>query len=428
MTFSPMNRRTLLKYGLLGMAGMVTKFTTDGIASNVASGTLQNIDNLGAMKITKMEAIRFREGFEPNGWRPNFTWVRIFTDTGLVGTGETYPFREGEIGMMKEIAPMIIGRDPRDIERIWTDVFRRTAFNGWGGSDMRALSAIDIALWDILGKAANLPVYRLLGGRAQEKIRIYETCFKYDYDFNTDADKIALDLMRRGVKAMKIWPFDGIARQNKDTYISLTEIEKCLEPLKKIRDACGEEMEIAVEFHSHWNLPCALRIAKALESFKPMWIEDMLLQDNMASYEVLARETSIPVTVSERLATRFQYRELLERKAADIVMFDITWCGGISEARKIAAMADTYYLPIAPHTAGGPGLFFASLHVATAATNLFIMESVRRFYLQDYRELIVDVPQPVDGFIVPPERPGLGMEPRQELFDRGDAIVIELGK
>lgn len=377
----------------------------------------------GALRITRIEAVRFRDGFAPNGWRPNFTWVLVHTDSGIVGIGETYPFREGEIGMMKHIAPMLIGRDPRDIERIWRDVFHRTAYYGWGGSEMRALSAIDIALWDVLGKSVNLPLYRLLGGRAQEKIRPYETCFRYDYDFLTDADKIAKDILGRGIRAMKVWPFDGTARRNTGSYIAPWEIEQCLEPIKKIRDACGMDMEIAVEFHSHWNLPCAARIAKALEPYKPMWIEDMLLQDNMPAYAALARETSIPVTVSERLATRFQFRELLELKAADIVMFDVTWCGGITEARKITNMADTYYLPVAPHTAGGPGLFFASLHLAASTTNLFIMESVRRFYLQEYKEYVLDVPQPRDGFFQPPEGAGLGMEPNPGLFRNGDAVT-----
>ena len=423
---SPLNRRTVLKGGLFGVTGMLLNNYVGESGSAASPAASPNQGNIDSMKITKIEAVRFRDGFAPNGRRPNFTWFRVHTDKGLVGIGETYPFRDGEIGMMKHIAPMIIGRDPRDIERIWRDIFQRTAYNGWGGSEMRALSAIDIALWDILGKAAQLPVYRLLGGKAQNKIRAYETCFRYDYDFLTDADKIALDILKRGIKAIKIWPFDGTARQNKGNYISPLEIEKCLEPLKKIRNACGEEMEIAVEFHSHWNLPCALRIAEALEPYKPMWIEDMLLQDNMQTYAALTRETSIPVTVSERLATRFQYRELLEQKAADIVMFDITWCGGISEARKISALADTYYLPVAPHTAGGPGLFFSSLHLSAATTNLFIMESVRRFYLQDYKDYIVDVPQPVEGYFQPPERPGLGMELKPELFDNGDAITINL--
>ena len=379
--------------------------------------------NYETMQITKIEAVRFKDGFAPNGWRPNFTWVLIHTDAGITGIGETYPFREGEIGMMKHIGPMLIGRDPRDIERIWRDVFQRTAYYGWGGSEMRALSAMDIALWDILGKSTGLPLYRLLGGRAQQRIRPYETCFRYDYDFLTDADKIAKDVLNRGIRAMKVWPFDHTARRNTGSYIAPWEIEKCLEPVKKIRDACGTDMEIAVEFHSHWNLPCAVRIAKALEPYKPMWIEDMLLQDTMPAYASLARETSIPVTVSERLATRFQFRELLEKQAADIVMFDVTWCGGISEAKKISHMADTYYLPIAPHTAGGPGLFFASLHLAASATNLFIMESVRRFYLQEYAEYVHNVPQPQDGFFQPPEAPGLGMEPKKELFDRGDALT-----
>ena len=185
---------------------------------------------------------------------------------------------------------------------------------------------------------------------------------------------------RYGIKAIKIWPFDRAALRNQHEYVTPADIEEGLAPVRKLRDNFGNDIEILMEFHSGWDLTSAIRIAKALEPYRPMWLEDMLLPGNFSQYRQLAESTSIPLTISERMAGRMEFLQMLEARAAKYVMFDVTWCGGLSEAKKISTMAEAFELPVAPHTAGGPLLFYATTHLATALTNLAIQESCQVFY------------------------------------------------
>ena len=381
---------------------------------------LSAVNSMDPLKITKIEAIRFKQR--------NMTWVRLHTDQGIVGLGETYPKTNAQIGALKDLSQYIIGKDAKNIEGIWRFLYDRNSHEVAGGAEMRIISAINIAQWDILGKALGVPIYTLLGGKAREKIRVYNTTSsirdgKNEWRNEQDIEKICKFLYDRGVKAMKIWPYDPTALKNNESYISPAELEKNLDWIKRIRNTLGNEMEICLEFHCHWNLTCAIRIAKSLEPYNIMWIEDIIHPDNAKAYSILARETSIPVCASERLCTRFRFRELLESKAVDIVMYDTTWCGGITSAKKISDFADTYYIPTAPHTYGGPILWYSSIHVATALTNLWIMESGYNHYTGSYPRYLKNVQVPVDGFVSPPEGPGLGLEVRPEIFENGEAIV-----
>jgi L-alanine-DL-glutamate epimerase-like enolase superfamily enzyme len=178
-----------------------------------------------------------------------------------------------------------------------------------------------------------------------------------------------------------------------------------------------------MEFHSNWDLASAVRIAKALEPYQPMWLEDMLLPGNFSQYRQLAEATSLPLTISERMAGRFAFAELLESRAAKYIMFDVCWCGGVSEARKISQMAEAYHLPVAPHTAGGPLLFYASTHLTAALTNVAIQESCQVFYERDWPQFLAEPLTPKDGFISAPEAPGFGMEVRPEIWKHPAAII-----
>jgi galactonate dehydratase len=427
-----LKRRDFLKAaGASSLAALGSASRGAGLVPRETSSVIKDQE---PMKITKVEAVRFRKGLTIDGEPPAWMWVRLYTDSGLVGVGETYPYTDGQIGTLRDlVAPEIgeggglLGSDPRDIERTWYEIYNRTAFYVIGGAEMRILSAINIAQWDILGKALGAPIYRLLGGKAQKNIRVYNTYTRgwtiNHWQMDTDAEKVVGFLHDRGIKAIKFYPFDPISRRNGGTYISPADIDGALKPIKLIRDKFGDDMEIAVDINAQWNLTSAVRIARSLEPYKIMWLEDILDQGNMDSYAVLARETSVPITLSERLATRYQFLEVLEKKAADIVMYDATWCGGISEAKKISDLADAYYIPTAPHTCGGPLLWFATIHAATAVKNLWIMESCYHFYNYQYPYFIKNVPVPEDGFVKVPEGPGLGVEFRTEPFERGDAIV-----
>ena len=190
------------------------------------------------------------------------------------------------------LAPMLIGRDPRDIERIWTRPLPHDRLPDRRRHGNPRLSAIDLALWDLLGNSLNAPVYRLIGGRANPRVRLYNTCFPHKYDFLTEPDKIMQELIdQHGIRAIKIWPFDGAARQTKRQYITPQQIDAALKPVKILRDKFGYSIEILIEFHSIWNVTAAIRIAQALEPYKPMWLEDMLMPGNFAQYRQLAEAT-----------------------------------------------------------------------------------------------------------------------------------------
>lgn len=282
------------------------------------------------MKITRIETIHIAEF-------ANILFVRIHTDSGLLGLGETYYTPNSTRAFIHDVAfTMLLGQDPRDIERHWRRLYDSSFIYGNRGNEMRAISALEVALWDLLGQHAGLPIYRLLGGAARDKIRIYNTCAgalygrgipdrtkqvgthqltegRYeDLDaFTHRADRLAQDLMNEGITAMKIWPFDPFATETSGHYISFADLEKGLEPVRKIRDAVGMSMEIMIEGHGYWTLPAAVRIAEALAPYQPMWLEDMMKPDSVAALAQLRRSTPIPICASELILTRYGVKDLL---------------------------------------------------------------------------------------------------------------------
>ncbi|MCP5110467.1 MAG: mandelate racemase/muconate lactonizing enzyme family protein, partial [bacterium] len=264
------------------------------------------------VKIKRIEAFWWQSRDDAPFW-PHWTWVRIHTDSGQWGLGETYPYGETEASLIhSQAARFLLGKDPRDIDRMWADLYHQFDYRVTGGAEMRVLSAIDLALWDLLGKLLETPVYRLIGGKSNPRVRVYNTCFPLRYDFIKQPEKIMREVMERyGVKAIKIWPFDGASRRHKMQYITHRDIEEALFGVRKLREEFGDEIEILMEFHSRWNLTSAIRIAKALEPYKPMWLEDMLLPGNFRQYRQLAEATSIPLTISERMAGRMPFLQLM---------------------------------------------------------------------------------------------------------------------
>jgi L-alanine-DL-glutamate epimerase-like enolase superfamily enzyme len=376
------------------------------------------------MKITAVETIYLPRGISVHVGAITYLWVRIHTDEGLIGLGESYPNAEAEAAIVhSRLAAVLLGRDPSAIDRLWADMFLAVSYSGWAGAEMRAISAVDIALWDLFGKVTSQPIYKLLGGASRQSVRIYNTCYDR-VDFTREPAKLARELLASNVRAMKIWPFDSIAKETGGNHISAEQLHRAIEPLRLIREEFGDSIEVAIEFHGFWNLPCAIKIAAALETYQPMWLEEMLPQDNLAAYAELARSTALPLCLSERLMTRWGFRELLENRAARIIMPDISWCGGISEGKKIATMAETYFLPIAPHNCGGPILHFATAHLSANVTNFYVMESVRRHYREEYEGLVTQKLVPGTGGELPlPPGPGLGVELSAEVLAHKDAVV-----
>jgi L-alanine-DL-glutamate epimerase-like enolase superfamily enzyme len=379
------------------------------------------------MKITAIETIRTEE-------LPNILWVHVHTDEGLVGLGETFfGAQTVEAYLHEYAAPRLIGQDPSRIDRIARDLVGYLGFRS-AGAETRGNSAIDIALWDLLGKALNRPIVDLLGGRTRDRIRTYNTCAgthyvrkanaqrvdnwglgtdptaRYD-DLNAflnHADELAADLLEEGITAMKIWPFDPAAEKTNGVYIASEDLKTALQPFEKIRRAVGDRMDIMVEFHSLWQLLPAMQIAKALAPYNTFWHEDPIRMDSLSSLKRYAEASPAPICASETLASRWAFRDLLETGVAGVVMLDLSWCGGLSEARKIAAMAEAWHLPVAPHDCTGPVVLIASTHLSLNAPNALVQESVRAFYRTWYRDLVTALPEVSNGMITVPEGPGLG--------------------
>ncbi len=391
------------------------------------------------MRIVALETVRIAE-------RPNLIWLRVETSEGVTGLGETF-FGAGavEAHVHDVIAPRVIGRDPLEIDRLSMDlqgyVGQRSA-----GAEMRGNSAIDIALWDIFGKATGQPVAQLLGGFTRRSIRTYNTCAGSDYireasgqetgnyglgatpdydDLNAflhRADELALSLLDEGITAMKIWPFDAAAEKSGGLSIDLADLKAALGPFEKIRRAVGDRMEVMVEFHALWHLAPAIRIARALAPYETFWHEDPIRMESLGDLRRYADASPAPVCASEKLATRSAFRDLLDTGAAGIVMLDLSWCGGISEARKIAAMAEAWHLPVAPHDCTGPVVLCASTHLSLNAPNAVVQESVRAFYRTWYRDIVTALPEVRDGMITVPPGPGLGLDLNPDL-DRAFTVT-----
>lgn len=386
------------------------------------------------MKITKLQTVRIAE-------RQNLLWILVHTDEGITGLGETFFGAETVEAYIHEyVAPRVIGRDPLQIDLLASDLVGYLGFRS-SGAEVRGNSAFDIALWDIFGKATGQPIAQLLGGFSRREIRTYNTCAGTEYikkatgqttanyDLSTSAarayddlngfllraDELAHSLLEDGITAMKIWPFDMAAEKSRGQYISVPDLKRALEPFEKIRSAVGDKMDIMVEFHSMWQLLPAMQIAKALSPYQTFWHEDPIKMDSLSSLTRYAAVSPAPISASETLGSRFAFRDLLETGAAGVVMLDISWCGGISEARKIAAMAEAWHLPVAPHDCTGPVVLCASTHLSLNAPNALVQESVRAFYKTWYRDLVTALPEVKNGMITVPPGPGLGMELNPDL-------------
>ena len=422
------NRRQMLKGLGMGAATGAASFLGTGNLFGSSELTGSQSVKTEPVKITKVESVRFNEKLKIGGGsggsgETEFCWIRIHTNTGIVGTGETYPSVNGELGSLKDISKeYLIGEDPRDLEKIWKGIYKYQTMRNAGGSEMHMQSAIDMALLDIMGKATGQPLYRLLGGKTRSKVRVYNTTTDYwainNMKMRDDTEKIVTFLLERGITAIKIYPF-----RSEGGYISTVEIEKGIEWLRKIDKTAGKKMEILIDGWGGFDVPSAQRIIKACEEFNVIHIEDILLPNSAQSYKKLAEETSIPIAHSETMATRYQLKDFLEYGALDILMFDICWCGGVTEAKKMCDMADAYHIPASPHTCGGPLLYTASAHLCTAIQNFSYMESNYWKYTHQFPYFVNNIPVPVDGFITAPEGPGLGVEIKEELFRNGDAIV-----
>ena len=353
----------------------------------------------------------------PRGIMANLLLVRVHTDDGLVGCGETYYTPHAIASLIHDwMAARLLGADALAIESHWRWLYERCTPFGHPGAEMRALSAIDLALWDILGQVTGQPVYRLLGGPVRESIPVYNTCGGPSYgafqepgpahpgwpgygspgkpgpledawaSLNAPGD-LAAELVADGYKVLKLWPFDAAAHRSGGLHITAADVEEGMRPLRAIRDRVGMQLDIAIEGHAFYQLPAALRIAEALREIKPLWIEDLLRPDCVATLADFRDRSGLPIAASEMLLGRKEYLAVLQARAADYCI--------------------------------GPLTLFAGLHLAASSTNVVFQETVRAHIRTVYQHLVDRGPVIERGMALLPEGPGLGTRFHDSLFTPG---------
>lgn len=355
------------------------------------------------MKITDIKT------FAVDCYRTNWVFVKVYTDEGIDGVGEaTLEYKEKAlIGAVEHIREVLVGKDPRRIEKHYHAIYRDAYWRG-GAVLMSALSAVEMALWDILGKSLNVPVYQLLGGMVHESVRIYANGWFAGAKRPEEFAQKAKEAVARGITALKWDPFGK-------NYLNLSnaELDAALTCIGAVREAVGPNVDLLIEGHGRFNVPTGIRIAKELEPFRPMFFEEPTPPDSVGALAEVREKSPVPIAAGERLYTRFAYRELFERKAADYIQPDLSHAGGIMECKKLAAIAESFYIPFAPHNPSGPVANAATLQLAACIPNFCILEIM--YSDVDYRKKITNEDlQYRDGRIQIPQKPGLGLELNEE--------------
>jgi len=408
------------------------------------------------MKIIGVETVQIKEF-------GNVVWTRVHTDEGLIGLGETFRNPEATISYIHETcAPNLIGKDPTQRQSLNRLLFSGVGnhFNGFPSRsvEIRGNSAIDIALWDLNGKAFGLPLYALLGGKVRQGIRIYNTCAGGSYNaqvrqgYNTELfsrdsarpatiasgddllmqvfepARLARELLDAGITAMKIWPFDVYALRTGGQEIAAADLKKAIWPIEQIRAEVGDAMDIMIEYHGLWRLPAAIKIADALRDHDIYWHEEPVWMQNFDDLARYRERVTGFVAGSENLGSLQWYREMFGRGAVDVANFDVIWVGGVTEAQKIAHLAEAYDRSIAPHDCTGPVTLLVNAHLLAAMPNGLVAETVRSHLTGFYRDAVTALPPIRDGFIAPTETPGIGADLSPAFLARPDAVRRLSGK
>jgi galactonate dehydratase len=351
------------------------------------------------MKITKLETIHVR---------PRWLFLKVHTDTDIFGLGE--PCLEGRSLTVEtavhEIGRWLIGQDPRRIEHIWQNIYRGGFYRG-GPILTSALSGIEQALWDILGKHLKVPVYQLLGGWVRDKIRMYGWI---DAEKTGDyIEQSKKDINKKEFTAYKMTPVGPMKMIE-----SPESLDKVIDTIKKIRELIGRDVDLALDFHGRTTPAMAKKLIKRLEQYEPMFIEEPVLPGNIEALKELSRCTTIPIAAGERLFTRWQFEEIISKQAVSIIQPDLSHAGGIFETRKIAAMAELKDIALAPHCPLGPIALASCLQIDACTPNFLCQEHLTLG--EDYLRTPFKVE---NGYITVPDAPGLGIELDEEKVKAG---------
>ncbi|MBP9912858.1 MAG: mandelate racemase/muconate lactonizing enzyme family protein [Opitutaceae bacterium] len=394
------------------------------------------------MKITRIETTQQGQGL---------LLCRIHTAEGVVGCGESYYIPSAVAAVIHDwMAQRLLGADALEIEGHWRFLYERAMNFGGRGAELRALSAIDLALWDIKGKVCNMPVWQLLGGKTQDGVRIYNST---GYGRNQppapggmwpgygrmgaqeplndfwnalhEPAAYAREMVAEGIEAVKLWPLDFAAHKlNGSLYVSPGDMAEGMKPFRAIREAVGDRLELIIDGHGFFQLPMALRIAEAMREFKPLCLEDVIRPDNVDTIRDFRAQCGLPLAVSEMLTSPEDYRHVLEKRAADYIMIDPTWVGGISPTLKLTDQAQAYNLPVIMHDCTGPLTLLAGVHVGVARANVAWQETVRMLLRMAYPELVTQIPAVKGGRIAAPTGPGLGADWHEALFQKPNEVRV----
>lgn len=344
---------------------------------------------------------------------PRWLFLKVTTDEGVVGWGE--PVVEGRAATtaaaVRELESYLIGQDPFRIEYLWQTMYRCAFYRG-GPVLMSAISGVDQALWDIKGKALNVPVYELMGGCVRDKLRMYSWIHG---DSPEELAKQAVEKRSMGYTALKMTPFEAPMH-----FIdSFEKVDETTQKLAAIRDAVGYTMDVAIDFHGRVHKPMAKILAKELDPFKLMFIEEPVLPENLDALAEIAKYTSTPIATGERLYSRWDFKRILEAGIVDIVQPDLSHAGGLSECRRIATQAEAYDVAVAPHCPLGPIALASCIQLDCATPNAFIQEQSLGIHYNKGNELLDYITNPSvfhyeNGFVAPPKGPGLGIEVNEE--------------
>ncbi len=359
------------------------------------------------MKITAVEPLVMG-----TSWR-NLIFLKVTTDEGLVGFGEcTLQNREeGLLGYLEgAVRRHVLGSDPFNVEDLWRRMYRNEFWRG-GVIATTAMSGIEIACWDIIGKALGQPIWRLLGGRCHEKIKAYANAWYTVERKPEEFAKRVKVVLQKGYKALKVDPFGA-----GDLELSRAEMTRSVDLVAAIRDAVGPDVEIFVEMHGRFSAATAIEIARHLEPSHPGWIEEPCPPEDIPSLKKVSEHVRIPVATGERYYTHHGFREVIESGAPDILQADVIHAGGLLDMKKIAAMADARNMLMAPHNSNGPVSTAASLHFDFCTTNVKVQECFDDFSESWVLEAVPGAPRPKDGYFDPPQGPGLGISLNEALI------------
>ena len=397
---------------------------------------------MNGMRVIKIETIRPLS-------HPSSLWIQLHDDEGNIGLGETFFSQSVIEEYIHKIAAPIILNTPLINPELMNFILRPyVGFQG-GGIEVRAIGGLDIALWDLWGKRRGATLSELLGGQVHSDLYVYNTCagtgymsktasqspqnwglenaeaLKYDdlNGFLYRPKELARDLFDSGIKGMKIWPFDFAAERTKGTNITKSEIESGLKIVSDIRDEVGMNMNLMIELHGLWNRPSAEIIMNSLEEFFPYWIEDPLRPDSVDAIKMLRSNTGMRIALGETSVGRREVLPLLQGGAIDYLTLDIQWTGGLTEARKMASLADTFAIPIAPHDCTGPVSLATSTHFSLSQPNGFLQETCRAFINSWYEEFTEGIPKIKSGKISASQEPGHGVTLKEWLFSSSDVII-----